>query len=95
MYSLMRMLYAASGEELNPKLIKMELFKIQDSKISSTLVERSTLYQEFLKERKEILKHKWLESEKAGVDIGFEAALLDWIRKHRKQWKETRKDILN
>jgi len=24
MYSLMRMLYAASGEELNPKLIKPE-----------------------------------------------------------------------
>ncbi len=73
----------------------MELFKIQDSEISSTLVERSTLYQEFLKERKEILKHKWLESEKAGVDIGFEAALLDWIRNHRKQWKVTRKQILN
>ena len=35
----------------------------------------STLYQEFLAEREEILKHKWIESEKAGEDIDFERAL--------------------
>ena len=40
-------------------------------------VQRSSLYQEFLAEREEILKHKWLESERAGEDIGFEKALLD------------------
>ena len=39
--------------------------------------ERSSLYQEFLAEREEILKHKWIESEKEGKDIGFERALLD------------------
>ena len=33
------------------------------------------LYKEFLAEREEILKHKWIESEKAGSDIGFEKAL--------------------
>ena len=27
---------------------------------------RSTLYQEFLAEREEILRHKWIESEKKG-----------------------------
>lgn len=52
---------------------------------------RSSLYQEFLAERDEILKHKWLESEKVGEDIGFERALLDWIRKHRERWRQTRK----
>lgn len=52
---------------------------------------RSSLYQEFLAERDEILKHKWLESEKTGKDIGFERALLDWIRKHRENWRRTRK----
>ena len=52
---------------------------------------RSSLYQEFLAEREEILKHKWLESEKVGEDIGFERALLDWIRKHRERWRQTRK----
>lgn len=52
---------------------------------------RSSLYQEFLAERDEILKHKWIESEKVGKDIGFERALLDWIRKHRQRWRQTRK----
>lgn len=52
---------------------------------------RSSLYQEFLAERDEILKHKWIESEKVGQDIGFERALLDWIRKHRERWRQTRK----
>lgn len=51
---------------------------------------RSTLYQEFLAEREEILRHKWIESEKKGKDIGFERALLDWIRKHRESWRNAR-----
>jgi hypothetical protein len=54
-------------------------------------VERSDLYQEFLAERDEILRHKWLESEKAGHDIGFDRALLDWIRHHRDAWRLTRR----
>jgi hypothetical protein len=41
-----------------------------------TLLERSSLYRERLAEREEILKHKWLESEKASRDIGLENALL-------------------
>lgn len=53
-------------------------------------VKNSVLYKEFLAEREEILKHKWIESEKAGKDIGFERALLDWIVKHRSQWREKR-----
>jgi hypothetical protein len=44
-------------------------------------VKNSALYKEFMAEREEILKHKWIESEKAGADIGFEKALLDWIMK--------------
>jgi len=51
---------------------------------------RSSLYKEFLAERDEILKHKWIESEKKGEDIGFERALLDWIRKHRESWRKNR-----
>ena len=53
-------------------------------------VKESALYKEFLAERAEILKHKWIESEKAGADIGFEKALLDWIVKHRSNWRERR-----
>ena len=54
-------------------------------------VKNSSLYQEFLAEREEILRHKWLESERLGYDIGFERALLDWIRKHREDWRGARR----
>jgi len=57
----------------------------------SQFVRNSVLYKEFLAERAEILKHKWIESEKAGRDIGFEKALLDWIVKHRSNWRERRR----
>ena len=57
---------------------------------SSQFLQNSVLYKEFLAEREEILKHKWIESEKAGADIGFEKALLDWIVKHRSNWRERR-----
>lgn len=53
-------------------------------------VRESLLYKEFLAEREEILRHKWLESEKVGHDIGFERALLDWIVKHRSSWRQQR-----
>jgi len=56
----------------------------------SHFLKNSVLYKEFLAEREEILKHKWIESEKAGADIGFEKALLDWIVKHRSNWRERR-----
>jgi hypothetical protein len=58
---------------------------------SREFVKQSTLYQEFLAEREEILKHKWLESERLGYDVGFERALLDWIRKHREGWRAARR----
>lgn len=56
----------------------------------SDFVKNSVLYKEFLAEREEIMKHKWIESEKAGADIGFEKALLDWIVKHRSNWRDQR-----
>jgi len=56
----------------------------------SQFVKNSVLYKEFLAEREEILKHKWIESEKAGADIGFEKALLDWIVKYRSSWRNKR-----
>ena len=51
---------------------------------------RTVLYKEFLAERQEILRHKWIESEKAGYDIGFEHALFDWTLKYRSAWLEKR-----
>ena len=57
---------------------------------AADLVRNSSLYREFLAERDEILKHKWIESEKAGFDIGFEKALTDWIVRHRSKWRRSR-----
>jgi hypothetical protein len=52
------------------------------------LVKNSLLYKMFVRQRDEILRYKWIESEKAGVDIGFEKALLGWLVKHRAAWQE-------
>lgn len=54
------------------------------------MLEASSLYKEFRAEREEILRHKWIESEKAGHDIGFEMALTDWIVRHRCKWRRAR-----
>lgn len=51
--------------------------------------ENSSLYQYYTKELNEILKHKWIESEKAGKDVGFEFALMSWIRHHREDWRKS------
>jgi hypothetical protein len=56
----------------------------------SDLVRKSSLYREFEAEKEEIMKYKWIESQKAGHDIGFERALTDWIIKHRSKWRRSR-----
>jgi hypothetical protein len=57
---------------------------------SDDLLKNSSLYREFQAEKEEILRHKWIESEKAGYDIGFDRALTDWIVKHRSKWRRAR-----
>ena len=64
--------------------------RAQASTDAADLLKNSTLYREFLAEREEILRHKWIESEKQGRDIGFEKALLDWMLKHRTTWRQFR-----
>lgn len=48
-------------------------------------------YEKFLMEREEILRHKWIESQKAHEDIGFERALTNWVINHRAKWRESTK----
>ena len=62
------------------------------SDADASLLKGSLLYQEFLAEREEILRHKWFQSEKVGHDIGFEKALLDWIVRHRAAWRTARRE---
>ena len=45
--------------------------------------------EKLLKNRKvveEINRHRWIESEKAGYDIGFEQAAEDWLKRFSKAW---------
>ncbi len=67
-------------------------------------VEESWIYREFRAMREEIEKHKWLESEKVGYDIGFEQAMVDWIVRYGGDWwrwrrrlweRERRKELQN
>ena len=60
------------------------------STTNDALLKNSSLYREFLAEREEILRHKWLKSEKVGIDVGFEEALTDWMVKHRSEWRKRR-----
>jgi hypothetical protein len=53
------------------------------------------VYFEFLAEREELLRHKWLLSEHAKSDIGFEKALVDWAVNHRAQWRKQRNKALS
>ncbi|HJO09268.1 MAG TPA: hypothetical protein QGH16_05415 [Verrucomicrobiota bacterium] len=51
--------------------------------------DKSTFYKRYLAEREEVLRHKWLESERLGRDIGFERALMDWVLNHRAKWRKS------
>jgi hypothetical protein len=56
----------------------------------------TSLYKEYLALREEVNKHKWYESEKAGHDIGFARALIDWTVKFKTKWLQSRrKNIKN
>lgn len=54
-------------------------------------VNDTSLYKEFLAQREEIMKHKWYESERAGRDVGFAQALIDWTLKFKTKWVNERK----
>ena len=36
----------------------------------------------------EIARHQWIESEKAGRDVGFETAAEDWLKRFSKAWMD-------
>ncbi len=64
-----------------------------ESSSRDDVFKNSSLYKEFQAEREEILKHKWIESERLGYDIGFERALTDWIMRHRSKWRKSRQSM--
>ncbi len=55
---------------------------------------QSSPYQFFLAECDEMARHKRLESERCGYDIGTEEALGDWVLNHREKWIKNLKESL-
>lgn len=56
-----------------------------------SLLAQSSFYREIYAEREEIMRHKWIESEKIGRDIGFNQALVSWLVHHRANWRMARR----
>lgn len=54
-------------------------------------IQEISIYKEFLALKEEVNKHKWYESEKAGKDVGWTQALIDWTMKFKSQWTKERK----
>ena len=53
-------------------------------------VRNSRLVRAWSAMKTEILCHKWIESEKAGADIGWERARVDWMLRHRRAFDRVR-----
>lgn len=75
-------------------VIRMKRSADSPSTGGDEFAQKCNLYREYLAEREEILRHKWLESEKAGYDIGWDRALYDWMRNHRHTWRAKRRSEL-
>ena len=50
------------------------------------LYDKSLYYRHIVDEGIEIDKHKWIESEKVGYDIGKDRAKWSWITTHKNTW---------
>lgn len=49
-------------------------------------LENTLLFKKYREEKKQIEENKWYLSEKAGRDVGWEKALLDWMLYHKKDY---------
>ena len=51
------------------------------------------LFEDNQKQHQEIQRYKWIESEKAGHDIGRAKAAMEWIEKYGCIWREERESL--
>ncbi len=77
------------GVDISPP--KGQFFDVDRENYSETPpLNRTRVVEEFLAERDEIMRHKWYESERAGRDVGYEYARVDWMLRHRCDWDRRR-----
>ena len=75
-------------EFLKIALTKYESYRKQKSAVPEPPepLAETELWQRFVDELDEIAQHKWIESEKAGDDIGGDRAIREWLQKHHALW---------
>ena len=56
--------------------------KVQGDCTNEQWVRNTRLFRQWEDIKREIQLHKWYESEKAGHDIGWERASVDWMIRH-------------
>lgn len=56
--------------------------------LATEMKDSSLLFREIIEEREEILRHKWILSEKAGRDVGIYETMVDWVANHRSEWRK-------
>ncbi len=70
--------YYVDDEDLLPTQLKWQ------TRISMTKAQRDLLRN--VEVKKEIDRYKWIESEKAGYDIGVDIATREWMRRFSPAW---------
>ena len=68
----------------------MLIFRKMKAALKYNGFEKSAFLQLCLEESKEIRRYKKLASQQAGYDIGYDRALLGWIRGQRENWYRSR-----
>ena len=61
---------------------------MEDDNMANLNSNRDDMLKFLLAEKEEMERYKWIESEKAGHDLGNEA-IIDWIHKYAAQFRET------
>jgi hypothetical protein len=63
---------------------------VDDIAVVHGWVEQTALFRTWASMKQEILLHKWYESERAGRDIGWEKAAVDWMVRYGCQRRNQR-----
>lgn len=58
--------------------MKTKVSKAEDAKADDEWVHGTSLFQEWEAMKEDVMRHKWFESERAGHDVGWDRALVDY-----------------
>ena len=61
---------------------------LENEQADVNLTDKAKLREFLVEEIQEIERHKWIESEKAGHDLGHDA-IMEWVLKYAKQYRES------